>query len=228
MAWLVTVVTVAIAIASAWFTYRTIPPRRRITIATKAVRLFQQTDESVHRALKIQHETFGQLADPSVVWITISNTGRAAVDSSRYDSDQPLVVRLNVPVVDTFATQSATTDFSKPPPVGVRDGAIAIGPGLLNRRQQTGVAVLVDGWPSVEVEHSLIDVEVQLEPVRATNERLFTVFGSGLVAIGLFALIASALVTRRLTEIVLAASLVIAGADLIVVESLLLRRSRKP
>jgi hypothetical protein len=98
------VVALPLAALATWATIRTIPPKRRLSIEMTSTRLFSR-DKASGAALTIfveqielgrggSHATFGVLADPTVIRLSIRNTGRAAISSALYDRDTPVKHRL--------------------------------------------------------------------------------------------------------------------------------------
>ena len=85
------VVGLPLAALATWATIRTIPPRRRLGIEMTPTCLFTRDKASgAADRLSISHATFGVLADPTVVRLSIRNTGRAAISSALYDRDTPI------------------------------------------------------------------------------------------------------------------------------------------
>jgi hypothetical protein len=177
---------VVVGLAAAYFAWRTIPPKRELTIAMRATPLLNRSDSNVDRQLRVVHEKLGDLADPQVVVLTIRNSGRAAIASAHYDANQPLSLVLGQPILQLMqpANKGGSGLKVSPPPSRVEFGVLEVGPGLIHRKQQLTFTVLVDGKPTLEVEPNLVDVGVKVtDPDPAIDRtRFWAGFGGGLVA----------------------------------------------
>lgn len=169
------VVGVLLAALATWATIRTIPPKRQLGIEMTSTRLFTRDEASgAADRLTISHATFGVLADPTVVRVSIRNTGRAAISSALYDGGAPVKLHFGVKILELLeASNALTTQVG--PPADIIEETLSIGPGLIGQQEWLTYELLVDGDPQLSIEHSLIDVEVEeLDP---TEERLALTIG---------------------------------------------------
>ncbi|MFF0270023.1 hypothetical protein [Kribbella sp. NPDC004536] len=169
------VVGLPLAALATWATIRTIPPKRRLGIEMTSTRLFTRDKASgAADRLWISHATFGVLADPTVVRLSIRNTGRAAISSALYDRDTPIKLHLGVKILELLeASNALTTQVG--PPAEILDEILLVGPGLIGQQEWLTYELLVDGDPHLTIEHALIDVEVvEIDPAQ---ERLAVTIG---------------------------------------------------
>ena len=169
------VVGLPLAALATWATIRTIPPKRRLGIEMTPTRLFTRDKASgAADRLSISHATFGVLADPTVVRLSIRNTGRAAISSALYDRDTPIKLHPGVKILELLeASNALTTQVG--PPAEIADEILSVGPGLIGQQEWLTYELLVDGDPHLTIEHSLIDVEV--EEIDLAQERLAVTIG---------------------------------------------------
>jgi hypothetical protein len=112
--------------------------------------------------LTVSHADLGELRHPAIAWLTVRNSGRAAVASHQYDGGRPVKLKLGTPILQVLEPAESESQLSKPPPVHAEGDALLIGPGLLTRKQEVTYPVLVDGPLKPQLEHPLIDVDVRV------------------------------------------------------------------
>jgi hypothetical protein len=176
---IVGLVGLLLAAVAAWAAIRAIPPKRRLSIGMTSTRLFTRDNASgAADRLTISHATFGVLADPTVVRLSIRNTGRAAISSALYDGNAPMKLQLGVKILELLeASNALTTQVG--PAADIADETLSVGPGLIGQRELLTYELLVDGDPQLNIEESLIDVDVEV--IDPTQERLALTVGQSIL-----------------------------------------------
>jgi hypothetical protein len=124
------------------------PPRRRVTLFVHAARIAPA--ESANRGLHARI-------------VTVRNTGRHAIESSRFDRERPLTVDLGAPL-----RQARTVAAPRPEMrIQVRGSAIEFGPELLNPGESITAEVFADhavarSSGAASSGHVLIDTVVEV------------------------------------------------------------------
>jgi hypothetical protein len=161
-------VGIVVAVIAGYLTWKTIPPKRQLSLSLTTARLLTNAAGSVGSEIRIVHTRLGDLRSPSVVWISLVNTGRADVASSHFDSGQPLRLDLGTPILQRLEPVSeGGAPGSQPPSVAVQNSTILVGPGRIARKQRVIYAVLVDAEARLEIQKNpLIDVNVVISVAR--------------------------------------------------------------
>lgn len=122
------------------------PPSRRLTIFTGR----RQVASPIHRATTRTR-------------LILGNTGRHAIEPSRFSDGQPVVIELGAPVKST--TVSTNRRSLGEPQIVAKSTRIEFGPDLLNPKEHVAIDVDTDGEPNVRglgrrANHSLLDTIV--------------------------------------------------------------------
>ena len=95
--------------------------------------------------------------NPYLGTLCIINRGRRDIRSSDFDQDTPLILNLNVPVLDVLSSPNSDDQ-----PIGFEGGEeIHLLPMLIRRGRQISVNVLTEGKPTLSCRESLADVRVR-------------------------------------------------------------------
>ncbi|WP_328324410.1 hypothetical protein OHA70_33235 [Kribbella sp. NBC_00382] len=159
-----------IALASAIFTYLTIPPKRRLSISVTEIPIFSRSPAApdIGNRVTIQHAEFGALVDPRIVLVGIRNTGRADIASSQFDQNQPLRVDLGLRILELLEVGSSLP-AQIAPAADFDESSLLIKPGLISRKQQITCPCLIDGPVDLSIKHAFVGVKLDLAPAGSTE-----------------------------------------------------------
>jgi hypothetical protein len=155
-------VGIFVAVIAGYFTWKTIPPKRQLSLSLTTARLLTNAAGSVGSDIRIVHSKLGNLRSPSVAWISLVNSGRADVASSHFDGDQPLRLDLGTPILQQLEPVSeGGGPGSQPPSIAFENSTVLVGPGRIAHKQRIIYPVLVDGEARLQIQRNpLIDVAV--------------------------------------------------------------------
>lgn len=110
--------------------------------------------------LEITYRSF-PVPDPHLVTFRVTNVGPLDIASEHFDSNRPLLVRLNCTLYGVTATTHPDQTVS--PPLGT-EAVIALEPMLIRRGEEWVIEAVVEGDSMPELESSLIDTDVVSGP----------------------------------------------------------------
>lgn len=150
---------VVTAIAAYYARRALFPPRRRITISVpSATHLLRTVDASINLSILLNGE---RIHRPHLVRVLVSNTGRYAIESARYDKDRAIMLDLGVPILAVLEARGTPPNFARAE--SVRGTRLLLGPELIQRAQTFAVDVIAEGLPSpVQAISFVTDTEVTI------------------------------------------------------------------
>ncbi|MFD8509504.1 hypothetical protein ACFV2L_43360 [Streptomyces sp. NPDC059687] len=166
------VATVIIGMGTAWATLRATNPKRSIRYTFEETRLVHAHDQTDGMLEVSWNGTI--LADPRVVRVRIRNNGRRDVGTTDFDGEQPIKVDFHTSILEILSTESFPPTSLTPEARSDDNGEqLFIAPGRIGRGSEVTYSILIDGEPTFDFRHPLMNVRVsQGIPANLTTRML--------------------------------------------------------
>jgi hypothetical protein len=146
-------------IVTLWVTLYAVRPRHRLDYCLVLIEDgndFDDLDHSVSSA---------DLKHPKILEIRIRSRGRRDIPSTAFDGGEPILFRVGGRVIAMLGEPLTKRKGSLIPKAKVTDSGLAVGPGLIRKKQIIVYRVLADvAKPKLTVRNSLIDVRMWALP----------------------------------------------------------------
>ncbi|BCW29765.1 hypothetical protein NtRootD5_00960 [Arthrobacter sp. NtRootD5] len=157
------VVTLVGAVITA-LQYRRSNPKSRISADVRAAPIVNKLGQgSGWDKLVVQHSG-NVVQNPYVLIVTLESTGRADIQSSRFDAGKPLILECGAPII-ALLSDDPEADLGRVNPAGLfraEGDNVLFGPALLKKGRPAQTTVLLDGRPKwAWNDRNLIDVKIQ-------------------------------------------------------------------
>ncbi|MEU7135542.1 hypothetical protein [Streptomyces sp. NPDC046261] len=161
--------TVAVGVLAAWAALRAANPRCRLFYAMTTDQRLLNDAEAVRNRLVVSYEG-EDLHDPHLVQLQLVSDGSRDILDQQFADAEPFVLDVSATVVAVLDVESRPAALRRPR-LDVDGTTLRMRPGHLSRKQEISVSLLVNGEPKLEVEHSLVNVDVRQGTPRGTGVR---------------------------------------------------------